>query len=134
MFVYDCKMSSPHLDRAIRIKTNASRGGVIENLYVKNLKVGEVKEAVLKINCTYETKSEEGDYPPLVQNINLKNITSQKSKYPIYLVGLTSNESIRDVFITHVNFNGVEKDCRISGVTNLVMKDVFINGKIYEPK
>ncbi len=134
VFVYDCKMNSPHLDRAIRIKTNAERGVTIENLYVKNIEIGEVKEAVLKINCIYETKSEKGDYPPLVRNVYLENITSQRSKYPIYLIGLKSVESIKDIFLTNVTFIGAKKDCRISGVTNLVLENVYINGERYEAK
>ncbi len=134
VFVYDCKMNSPHLDRAIRIKTNAERGGVIENLYVKNIEIGEVKEAILRINCIYETKSEAGKYPPLIQNIHLEDITSQKSKYPVYLTGFNSRECIKDVSLVNVKFNGVEKECRIEGVTNLVLKNVYINGKNYDRK
>lgn len=48
-------MDSPNLERVIRIKTNNCRGGVIENIYVRNVEVGECREAVLKINLQYET-------------------------------------------------------------------------------
>ena len=125
-------MNSPNLDRAIRIKTNADRGGVVENVFVKNLEIGEVKEAVLKINCIYETKSEKGAYPPLIQNIRLENITSQKSKYAVFLIGLTSRNCINDIFLTNIKFNGTEKGCRITGVSNIIFNDVYINGEIYE--
>ena len=57
VYAENCEMSSPNLERAIRIKTNAIRGGVIENIFVRNIKVGQVKEAVIKINYYYE----EGD-------------------------------------------------------------------------
>ena len=50
LFVENCQMDSPLLDRVIRIKTNNCRGGIIENVYVRNVEVGECKEAVLKIN------------------------------------------------------------------------------------
>jgi polygalacturonase len=132
LFVTDCKMNSPQLERAIRIKTNAERGGTIENIYIRNVEIGRVKEAVFKIDCIYETKSEQGNYPPLIQNIHLENITSQKSKYPVYLVGLTSFECIKDIYLTHITFDGIKKANKISGVSNIVFKDVLINGELYE--
>lgn len=56
LFLEDCVMDSPELDRVVRIKTNSCRGGVIEDIYVRNVKVGQCKEAVLKINLLYERK------------------------------------------------------------------------------
>ena len=53
VFVYNCFMDSPELDRAIRLKTNTRRGGVVDGFFVKNLTVGQVKEAVLHITMNY---------------------------------------------------------------------------------
>ena len=131
VYVYDCEMSSPELDRAIRIKTNAIRGGIIENIYVKDIEIGQVKESVLKINCLYEIRSEEGDYPPLIQNIYLENITSNESKYPMYLVGLSEHESIKNIYIANSRFNGVKKHNKISYVKDLYTENVFINGQLF---
>jgi len=96
---------------------------------VKNIEIGQVKEAVLKINCIYETKSEEGDHPPLIRNIYLDNITSQKSKYPIYIVGLKKQECIHNIYIKNSQFNGVTRESRILYTTNLYLENVYINGK-----
>src|SRR5690554_7579323 len=49
-------LSSPDLERGIRIKTNSIRGGVIENFYIRNITIGEVKTALV-IDFHYE----EGD-------------------------------------------------------------------------
>jgi len=51
VFVDNCRMDSPHLNNAMRIKTNTFRGGVMENVYFTNTKVGQVAESVLE--CTY---------------------------------------------------------------------------------
>ncbi|MDE6510523.1 MAG: glycoside hydrolase family 28 protein, partial [Muribaculaceae bacterium] len=76
LFVENCKMDSPELDRVIRIKTNTCRGGVIEDIYVRNVEVGQCKEAVLKINLAYEPKEVcKRAYPPTVRNIYLENVT-----------------------------------------------------------
>ena len=49
VYAHDCVMDSPNLDRVLRIKTNSCRGGIIENINVRNITVGQCGEAVLKI-------------------------------------------------------------------------------------
>lgn len=51
VFAEDCMMDSPNLERVLRIKTNNCRGGVIENINMRNIKVGQCSEAVLKIKA-----------------------------------------------------------------------------------
>ncbi|MBN1598640.1 MAG: glycoside hydrolase family 28 protein [Bacteroidales bacterium] len=132
LYVYNCIMNSPELDRAVRIKTNAQRGGIIENIFVKDIEVGEVKEAVLKINCIYETKSEEGDFPPQIRNIHISNVKSNKSKYPVHIVGFQNKNCIYDIQIFNSKFNGVEKDAVIRGVKNFNTKEFYINGELFK--
>ena len=47
-------MDSPNLDRAIRLKSNSLRGGYLENLYVRRVTVGQVADAVIRINLNYD--------------------------------------------------------------------------------
>ncbi len=70
IFVEDCQMDSPHLERAIRLKSNSRRGGFLENLFVRNIEVGEVSHAVLTINLEYA--KERGQDFPTVRNVQLK--------------------------------------------------------------
>lgn len=56
VFAENCNMSSPNLDRILRIKTNTCRGGVTKNIYMRNVTVGECKESVMRININYCTK------------------------------------------------------------------------------
>ena len=56
LFAENCKMDSPDLDRVVRIKTNTCRGGIIENIYARNIEVGQCGESVLKINLDYEPR------------------------------------------------------------------------------
>jgi polygalacturonase len=50
VFAENCTIDSPNLERAIRIKTNSIRGGLVENVYARNITIGQVRVAVLKIN------------------------------------------------------------------------------------
>ncbi len=128
IFVEDCVMSSPDLDRAIRIKTNSHRGGVIEDFFVRNIKVGEVNEAVIKINCKYEPVDGKGNFPPVVKNIYISGITSQKSRYSFYLLGLEDLNCINDIYISDSDFSGVSKAYYIKDAENVHINDVKING------
>ncbi|MDD5011041.1 MAG: glycoside hydrolase family 28 protein, partial [Phycisphaerae bacterium] len=106
IFVENCIMDSPNQDRAIRLKTNSVRGGFIENVYVRNLTVGQVKEAILLINFFYQD-IEKGNYKPRVRNINLENVTSKKSKYALFLRGF-DDAPIRDVRLKNCTINNTE--------------------------
>src|SRR5690606_15344941 len=93
VYVRNCKMDSPNLDRAIRIKTNTLRGGFVENVFVKDIQVGQVKEAFLKINTYYAIyDNQEGDHIPSIKNIHIENVTVEDGgKYGILIQGREEN-------------------------------------------
>ena len=130
IFAEDCSMDSPNLDRALRIKTNKVRGGVLENFYFRNIEVGEVKEAILRINMHYPIYSDTSQvFIPVVRNVNLAEITSSKSKYALYLQGYDAEHPIDGVFISNCRFDGVEEGNSIEHTVNLSLDSVFVNGE-----
>ena len=132
LFAENCKMDSPDLDRVVRIKTNTCRGGIIENIYARNIEVGQCGESVLKINLDYEPKEIccRG-FAPTVRNINIENITCNKSKYGVLIVALDSVTNVYDINVKNCRFNGVEKGNKITGKTRDVNFDnLFINGSL----
>jgi polygalacturonase len=106
VYVEDCEMGSPNLERAIRLKSNSSRGGFLENLYVRNVRVEQVKEAVVRINLQYD--QDRGTHFPVVRNIQLENVSSEKSGRPFYFVGLP-NAKISGVLIQNCTFRNAAK-------------------------
>ncbi len=54
IYAINCTMDSPELDRVLRIKTSSSRGGIIENVFMKNVKVGTYRDAAIHCNMFYE--------------------------------------------------------------------------------
>jgi polygalacturonase len=111
LYVENCQMDSPELERVVRIKTSSCRGGVIENIFVRNVTVGQCKEAVLRINLDYEAKEvcQRGNNPT-VRNVQLENVTCQKSRYGVLLIGLDDVCNIYDVQVRNCDFNGVTGD------------------------
>jgi len=108
LFVENCQMDSPELERVVRIKTNTCRGGVIENIYVRNVEVGECKEAVLKINLNYEPKEvAERGFIPTVRNVLLENVNCKKSQYGAYISGLPESKNIDNITVRNCTWTGV---------------------------
>jgi polygalacturonase len=130
LFVENCEMDSPEMLRVIRIKTSDCRGGIIENINVRNIKVGICSEAVLHITLNYDPAEPcARNFPPVVRNVTLENVTSNKSKYGIYIEGLDKSVNISDITVKNCAFNGVEQGTLITGAERVKLKKVYINGK-----
>lgn len=129
VYVRNCKMDSPNLDRAIRIKTNTLRGGFVENVFVKNIQVGEVKEAVLKINTYYAIyDNQEGEFIPTIKNIHLEDIQVEKGgKYGILIKG-REESPVQNVTFKNVTIKGAETPFLIENSEPVKYINTTING------
>ncbi len=133
VFAENCKMDSPNLDRVLRIKTNTCRGGVTDGIYMRNVEVGQCREAVLRINLVYEPKEPaERGHIPTVKNVYMENVTCQKSKYGVLLNGLDSVSNIYNINIKNCTFNGVQDEhVRRTGLSHdLHFDNLMINGQL----
>ncbi|HEV2131307.1 MAG TPA: glycosyl hydrolase family 28 protein [Longimicrobiaceae bacterium] len=127
VFAEECVMDSPRLQRAIRFKTNSVRGGFFDNIYVRNITVGEVREAVLLIDFHYQ-EGDSGPFKPEVRNVELRNVTSQKSRYALLLRGF-HHTPIAGVRLIDCRFENVQEGNRIEHVEGLELHNVVINGR-----
>ena len=132
VFAENCKMDSPNLDRVLRIKTNSCRGGIIENINMRNITVGQCGEAVLKINTDYEPREVccRG-FNPTVRNVWMENVTCQKSKYGVMIVGMPDACQVYDVDVKDCSFNGVAAGNSMTGqYRDIRFDNLFINGSL----
>lgn len=132
VFAENNKMDSPNLDRVVRIKTNTCRGGVIENIYCRNIEVGQCREAVLRINLDYERNEICcRSFNPVVRNVSLENVTCKKSKYGVQIIGLDNLTNVYDISLKNCKFDGVADGNNITGRTKDIKFDnVMINGNL----
>ncbi len=86
VFVEDCEMSSPNLVCALRLKSNAVRGGLERNIFMRNVHVGRVADSVLQINFLYE-EGTNGNWPPVARNVVLENITVDHTPRVLNITG-----------------------------------------------
>ena len=133
VYAENCVMDSPHLERILRIKTNNCRGGQMQNINMRNVVVGQCKEAVVKINLDYERKEIcYRGFEPIVNNVNVENVTCQKSDYGVLIIGRDSLENVYDINIKNCKFDGVVKEpVKITGKTrNVKFDNLVINGSL----
>ena len=121
------RMDSPQLDRALRLKDNAMRGGVLEHIYMRDVQVGQLADAVLQVDFLYE-EGANGNFPPVVRDVELLRVTSRKSNYGLYLRGYERG-TIDDVRVIDCTFDGVAKPDVVEHVTGLVRRNVTVNGE-----
>lgn len=133
VFAENCNMSSPNLDRILRIKTNTCRGGVTKNIYMRNVTVGECKESVMRININYWPKevSERG-HIPYVHNVWMENVTCQKSKYGVQINGIKEKDAVYDIHVKNCTFNNVSVKpfLRENRCHDIFFDNVKVNGKL----
>ena len=130
VFVENCKMDSPNLDRVLRIKTNSCRGGIIENIFMRKVEVGQCREAVMRINLNYEPNENccRG-FNPTVRNVYMEDVTCKKSRYGLLLNGLDDADNIYNINVKNCQFTGVQDEgLRRTGKSHDIHLDnVFVN-------
>jgi len=127
VFAENCQLDSPQLDIAVRIKNNAVRGGTIENIYVRNLRIGQVRQAALAIDFYYE-EGDKGRFTPVARHVVLEKITMQRAERVLNLRGFP-NAPIRDVALVDCSFGGVDKPDIVEHVEGLSRRNVRVNGR-----
>jgi polygalacturonase len=123
IFMEDCVMSSPELERAIRIKTNSVRGGLIEDINVRNVNVGQVKDAIV-INFYYE-EGDAGQFDPLVRDINISNLVVENANHALFIKGF-ERAPIIGLNLDNCQFKHVKKPHVVEHVKQLTLNNVFV--------
>jgi hypothetical protein len=114
VFMYDCEFTGT--DRAVRIKSRRDRGGMVENVWVENVRVKNMQYEVVIMNMDYtaDRNTAVTQRPPLFRNIHLKNITAAGAPVAIRLTGLG------DSLIQNITFS----DMTIASTQGVIAENV----------
>jgi unsaturated rhamnogalacturonyl hydrolase len=107
VFVENCEMSSSNLVCALRLKSNAVRGGVIQNIFMRNVNVGIVSNSVLQIDFLYE-EGAKGGFKPVAKNVVMENITVARAPRVLNVRGFPAAE-ISGVRIYNSTFKQIKE-------------------------
>ena len=128
VFGENCTMDSPNLDHALRVKNNASRGGLLENFYFRNITIGQVAHAIITIDFNYE-EGKKGNFTPVMRNFVVENIKSGKSEYVMDAQGF-ENAPIYNIEIKNSIFDNVAKGIIAANLKDTKIENVRVNGKL----
>src|SRR5262249_14809566 len=116
------RMSSPELDRALRIKTNAMRGGIVEDVFLRDVEVAEVRRAAIEIDMQYE-EGDRGSFPPTVRNVRVERMTVDRAPYALWVDAL-ERSPVRGLVVRDSRFSGVSEGTHLHWVEDLEMRGV----------
>jgi polygalacturonase len=111
----------------LRFKNNAIRGGVIEHVYMRNVKCGQVATAAIDVDFYYE-EGAKGPFTPVVRDVEVENLEVKKCANAWSLRGF-KNAPITNVRLKNCTFDGAAKEAVTENVAGMTLDNVTVNGK-----
>lgn len=123
----DNHFSSPHLTYALRLKTNARRGGKVEQIMLCDSVMEHVHGAAVHGTMLYED-GRNGDDLPVFRDICIQNITAHGGDYGIFLEAFPE-VPITGLELRNIVIDGVSQPLRSMNWQDAVVENVRVNGK-----
>ncbi|MGN0905889.1 MAG: glycoside hydrolase family 28 protein [Bullifex sp.] len=123
------RFSSPNLTYALRMKTNAKRGGIIEDVVLSDSTMDCVHGAAVHGTMLYED-GRQGDTLPVFRNIRIENITAHGGDYGIFLEAF-DEVPITGLVLKDITIDGADKALRSMNWKDASVSNVRINGKVF---
>jgi len=127
IYAINCIMNSPNLDRILRLKTSSSRGGIIENIFMKDIKVGTYKSAAVSMDMFYE---QPGNFMPTIRNVWVENVDIEKGgEFGVYIRAYKESP-VENFKMVNCTIRDVKTPMQVDYVKNMQLLNVTINGKL----
>ncbi|WP_404338237.1 glycoside hydrolase family 28 protein [Sphingomonas sp. MMS12-HWE2-04] len=127
IFAERCTMDSPDLWYAIRFKNNALRGGLLENFYYRDLRVGQVARAAVTCDFNYE-EGANGHFVPQLRNIVIERLRAAQATRVLDSQGLPG-APVTGITLKDCRFDGVTQPSVIRHTAGLRLDNVHVNGQ-----
>jgi polygalacturonase len=115
VLAYDCTYDGS--DIGIRLKSNAARGGVVENITYRDITMRKIRYDAIKINTNYSAwgAAKNATHYPTFRNITFKDISCEDVRWAVSMNG-SSHQPIANVTLENVsikansgmNFNWID--------------------------
>jgi polygalacturonase len=130
VFAEKLEVVGPNVHRIVRIKTNSLRGGTIENVYLRRMRIDEVEASFFMVDLYYE-EGDRGPFAPLIRGLHLNEIVCQKSRHGVFAKGY-KREPIRDLSIEDCAFNNARNGNVLENISGLRIGNVTVDGRPFE--
>jgi hypothetical protein len=129
VYGYDCSFKGT--DRIVRIKTARGRGGVIENLWFKDLRADTIQQEAIHLNMLYTGKElrfpaqTPNETTPRMRNIFVENISCGYGKsFGVEILGLPEM-NVENVTLKNLDIRS-SKGINIQDASKIMLTDVNI--------
>ncbi|MDW7693890.1 glycoside hydrolase family 28 protein [Flammeovirgaceae bacterium SG7u.111] len=124
IYAYNCDFSQTQ--RGLRVKSMKGRGGVVENLWFKDIRMDNIEDEAIRINLDYGASSitPRTDSLPIFRNFHFENIKSVNSNYCVRITGSP------EINIEGLTFVNLEMQGKYGIHMNNVENTTFTSAKI----
>jgi polygalacturonase len=121
MYVSNCSFIGT--DIGLRFKTNRGRGGIVENVFIKNINMKDIAAEAILFDMYYEAKDPvvlagERREPPKVQTLPVTEATPQ----------------FRNFYVKDIVCDGAEKAIFIRGIPEMNVQNVYLKDMVLQAK
>jgi hypothetical protein len=136
IFVSDCSFMGT--DIGLRFKTTRGRGGLVEKIFIKNIRMKDIINQAIFLDMYYmakartlaETQGQPGNDPipavteatPRFRDIHISNIVCDGAEEGIFIRGLPEM-SIQDIYLDHIVLKA-GKGAEVIAAKNISLKDI----------
>jgi polygalacturonase len=114
IFVYNCSFIGT--DIGLRFKTTRGRGGVVENIFIKNISMRAILHEAILFDMYYGGKSPGED-----------DAVNDQAKVPV----TEATPEFREFYVDNVVCNGAEKGLMIRGLPEMSIKNIHIDNSTF---
>ena len=124
VYMEDCRVGK--VSSAIYFKANLDRGGMVENVWVKNIEVEDVS-ALIRFTTDYHGYRG-NHYPPVFRNFLIEDVACRHAGIAIDAVGVP-DAPLRNITLRNIEVDKADKVKDIRYTENWTMENVLVNGE-----
>ncbi|MCG8528919.1 MAG: glycoside hydrolase family 28 protein [Opitutales bacterium] len=111
-------------------KSNLDRGGIIENVHVRNIEVEQAEIALIRFQTNYHSYRG-GNFPPIFRHFRINNVSCGKAEHGIWAEG-HEEAPLQDIMIQNTIIKNAKTPLKIGPNDEVSLQNVTINGKTFE--
>jgi len=139
IFVEDCTFMGT--DKGIRFKTTRGRGGIVENIHIRDINMSDIVDEAIFFDMYYWTKPPEAnevqEIPPVtvetprIRNVFIENIHCNGAKVGVFVRGLPEMP-VQHIHMKNLNLT-VNKGIEIKDAQHITIENALLNTQTEAP-
>jgi polygalacturonase len=127
LLVYDCVYDGS--DCGIRLKSNPARGGVVEKIHYRNIRMRRIKTEAIRLESNYAAwgAAENQTHYPTFRNINIADIVCDGAGRAAWIQG-NAHQPIENLRLDRVSISGANSGLWLENIQGVTLNHVTCGG------